>query len=161
MVRNLFVFLSVFSLACSPKDTDPEAALERPDWALDFLHEVDGIDSTNLWLNEDGSFVWTINGCDFSGGGLGRWSVVSDSEITLLPPEGEDAFLWLDDISFMNEVESVTLTPADTGFVADASDNSTTRWATGASCADCGGDMGPTGQDECEQPFGYPAATDD
>ncbi|MFX8680882.1 hypothetical protein ABTM69_19740, partial [Acinetobacter baumannii] len=37
------------------------------------IYHLSQIDETNIALLPNGTFVWRIFGCDFSGGGDGRW----------------------------------------------------------------------------------------
>ena len=52
------------------------------------------VDATNLRIDSNYHFEWTISGCDFGGGSEGRWESHPEGGIVLLPNTGSDFFEW-------------------------------------------------------------------
>src|SRR5690606_11806806 len=77
------------------------------------LHRVDTVDAVNVELAEDGRAWWTIEGCDFGGGGVARWRI-EGLDVVLEPPEGYTDLLWMGDeeSGFQRRVQRVAFTRA-------------------------------------------------
>jgi hypothetical protein len=127
-----------------------EAALRQAGLQAGVYHLPERIDAADLQLNADGSFRWVVFGCDFGGGDLGRWRSGGDS-LTLLPREGRGKLRWFGNAA-LAEVESVTLRASDDGLEVSVGDELQT-WRAGGLCAICGGGLGPTGVEACDDPF--------
>lgn len=132
-----------------------DAAVEGLPAAFEGYFHYEQIDATNLRLEEDGTFRWTISGCDFGGGDEGRWTV--DGDKVLLRSATAAPLTWSHDGSFAFRVDEVelsagsgTLTAIGRNGGADAFEQT---WLAGGACAICGGDLGPTGQCGCADPF--------
>jgi len=119
---------------------------------------VDGIDAVSLRLDEGTmTFGWGISGCDFFGGDQGRIEKDGNSW-TLLPAIGRSSFTWDSGGSFGNEVTELTATidgELDYLDVRGQIGGSLViqDWQHGGSCPICGGNLGPTGKEECADPY--------
>ncbi|MBX3191064.1 MAG: hypothetical protein KF819_28970 [Labilithrix sp.] len=113
------------------------------------------VDATNLEIKPDGTFLWSIEGCDFGGGGCGRWQADAEG-IVLQPLEGNVSFEWSHQ-GFKDRVRFIRIkregeTVAIRGMIVDG-ESFTQTWKSGRSCAICGGSLGPTGQEACSTPL--------
>jgi len=131
----------------TPATNDP-AAFEGV-----FHHEQ--VDATNLRIDSDGHFHWTIEGCDFSGGDEGRWKAHPEGGILLEPANGYDYFEWSSG-GFRDRAVALRLTlEGDVLTVKGTMDNGepiSQTWKAGCVCPVCGGNLGPTGQNNCPSP---------
>ena len=126
------------------------------------IYHLDGmVDAVNLALLADGTFHWTIDGCDFFGGDCGVW-VPEGSGAILTPNAGVAAFNWVNGGTFAARAVRVTLRPGPAGDQVTASglqlDGQPFKqtWNEGRICAMCGG-LGPTGLQPCSDPLPPPA----
>ena len=150
LVPILVLSFASLALGCS----NPIAP---PDGVALGIYNLATVDATNLELSPDQTFRWGIYGCDFGGGGAGRWEVDGDN-VVLLPVAGEDTFTWMANGSFVNATERVELSSGR--FEGEITANGSgpggafaQTWAEGGTCAVCGGMLGPTGQEACEDPY--------
>jgi hypothetical protein len=111
-------------------------------------HQPGEADAINLELSDDNTFRWSLLGCDTFGGDSGRVLVVSDSQLKLLPAEGETEFLWAGTV-VVARVPEITL-EIQPGKLVDST--SQQLWISGGVCPICGGNLGPTGQEACDEP---------
>lgn len=118
------------------------------------------VDATNLEIKSDGTFRWSIEGCDFGGGDCGTWTLDPDGLGIRLNGTREGGFTWSSDGSFKTPVTSLRVTrtnDASAVLVTDPNDASASkpsqRWESGRVCAICGGNLGPTGQQKCSEPL--------
>jgi hypothetical protein len=166
------VLLASLLVAChpaaepQPADPEPDAAVDEPpdgggravlpDDLKGFFH-LPGVDATNLRLDEDRTFRWTIAGCDFGGGDSGRW-LADHGGIVLLGEGDDESFTWVHQGTFAFPVGDVTLIATEEGLIARLSgrDGSLPEqlWERGGACPECGGSLGPTGQCACDDPWG-------
>jgi hypothetical protein len=134
----------------SPSASSPFA----PDTKLLSVYHLDQVDATNLELRPDGSFQWTIEGCDFGGGQCGGWAKQDDKLVLSGGPPGLE---WSYGGSFKQRVTALVATKKGDDLVVSgltASGESFTQlWKQGRSCALCGGQLGPTGQSACSDPL--------
>src|SRR4051794_7392744 len=49
----------------------------------DVWHQEGPADATNVSFKDDGTFVWTSDGCDVSAGRCGRWKPGDDGELAI------------------------------------------------------------------------------
>jgi len=127
---------------------------------LTIYHLEGAVDAVNLVVVPDGSFFWTINGCDFFGGDCAVWTK-HGVDIELRPTDARLLFRWVQGGSFATEVVRVTLRPAGPDQVtADGVTTGGTAfkqlWSLGQICPSCGG-MGPTALYPCSDPLLPPA----
>jgi hypothetical protein len=114
----------------------------------ELFHVPGSIDAVNLEINRSSrTFRWSIYGCDFSGGGSGRVEV--DGAVLLLRPSaGAGDFGWPG-----GRTDGVRLSPGpEPGQLTEAA-TPEVIWEPGGICAICGGLLGPTGVEPCEEPF--------
>lgn len=158
-VRNVIFCLGL--AACHATTTDPPQTASVPTAApardaapprdaapqpTPVFH-LSQVDETNIALLPNGAFVWRIFGCDFSGGGDGRWVALGPKHYQLLPSKGT-TLEWPGkggvgavtsvDVEVMPTGELHTHTLAVTGPLDQI-------WQPGRVCAVCGG-LGPSGQ---------------
>jgi hypothetical protein len=119
------------------------------------------VDATNLEIRADGTFVWDIDGCDFGGGGEGRWRtdpvVGPPGAFIFEPPRGQATFDWMDDVTFRLPVASLRVARNGDHLSVSGDDRGkpfTQTWDPGSVCPNCGGQLGPTGQRKCEHRVG-------
>jgi hypothetical protein len=115
----------------------------------------DQVDATNLSIEDHHVFRWSIFGCDFCSGDAGTWSVAGD-ELILSPARGERTMDWVNGVSFKVDVAEIRLQATADGLVATGMDGSVPfeqLWPAGRVCADCRGQLGPTGVVPCEGPL--------
>jgi hypothetical protein len=114
------------------------------------------VDATNLRIDSNYHFEWTISGCDFGGGDEGRWESHTEGGIVLLPNTGKTYFEWSHE-GFKDRAVSLRLTrEGDDVKIAGSMEDGTVisqTWKGGCACAVCGGNLGPTGQEECKAPL--------
>jgi hypothetical protein len=151
MARNAVVVIGLLA-SCAATDTGTRSELEG-------VFHLDGaVDEVNLQVQGGGTFRWAIYGCDFCGGGSGRWHVIGDG-VLLLPPTEQTSMLWDDGVSFQAPVDSVTLTadPSSGGVVATGTAYGDMPlqqvWDRGRTCVLCtsGQEPHPTGQRACDE----------
>jgi|GEM_PF-4870356 len=144
MVRMIFaVLLSACAadVATTNDGASPTGIYHRPMTA----------DAFNLELRADNTFRWSVSGCDSFGGGEGRVSVESKDEIVLLPAEGKTTFLW-NGPEVAGQVPELRLVVTPDRLI----ESKTRRaWDPGGVCSICGGNLGPTGQEACDEPSFY------
>lgn len=113
------------------------------------------VDATNLRIDANGWFRWSIDGCDFGGGDGGRWEPHPEGGIVLKPGPGYDFFEWSAD-GFRDHAVALRLTrTGDTIQVSGTMENGDVieqTWKEGCVCPVCGGNLGPTGQGSCSSP---------
>lgn len=114
--------------------------------ATGIYHRPGQVDSINLELRED-TFRWSVSGCDYFGGAHGRVQRGSDGTI-ILQPEGRETFLWPGAVNA--QVARVRLEISGETLVERDAPGLT--WVAGGVCAECGTNMGPSGQKECDEP---------
>jgi hypothetical protein len=128
----------------------------RADWAGTY-YLPDQADASNLVLEPDGTFHWTIEGCDFGGGDCGTWKRSQPHTIVLQPSPGKTTFQWGSGggVSATTSV-NIASNAGSTDLVVDVPQQGAkplaARWKLGRICAVCGGGTGPTGQKACTDP---------
>lgn len=136
--------------ASAPTESTPTA----PDPVVGVYH-LSQVDATNLQLDADGTFRWTIEGCDFGGGQCGTWTKNASGEIMLSAGDAELEWSW--DGSFRQGMRWLRVSKTADGVHVEgettSSEHVTQEWEAGRSCAVCGGNLGPTGQNECTDPL--------
>lgn len=142
------------SSGTGPGTEGPGNYSSKPDEAGVFHKEQ--VDATNLRIDSNFHFAWTISGCDFGGGAEGRWESHPDGGIVLLPSTGSTFFEWSHE-GFRDHATSLRLThDGDTVKIAGSMEDGSTitqTWKSGCACAVCGGNLGPTGQETCKAPL--------
>ena len=142
------------SSSSEPPGTEGPPYSSKPDEAGVFHKEQ--VDATNLRIDSNFHFAWTISGCDFGGGDEGRWESHSEGGILLLPNTGSEFFEWSHE-GFKDRALSLRLTHegTDVKITGKMEDGSiiTQTWKGGCACAVCGGNLGPTGQETCKAPL--------
>jgi hypothetical protein len=132
----------------------PAPSSASPDTTLLNVYHLDQVDATNLELRPDGSFQWTIEGCDFGGGQCGGWTKKNDAFVLSGGPSGLE---WSYGSSFKERVTALEASRAGDDLVVSGVTASgeafTQTWKKGRSCALCGGTLGPTGQAACRDPL--------
>lgn len=123
------------------------------DWAGTY-YLPDHVDAANLVIDADGSFHWTMDGCDYVGGDCGRWMKSQPQSIVLLPA-GTDSFFWSSGSSVVKQQTQLdvvgepngdlVVSIASPGFKAEAQ-----RWKKGRLCVACTGDS--ITQRQCTDP---------
>jgi hypothetical protein len=144
----------------SPGTSENPESPEGPYYASDptqaGVFHKEQVDATNLRIDSNYHFEWTISGCDFGGGDEGRWESHSEGGIVLLPNTGKPYFEWSHE-GFKDRAVSLRLTHEgdDVKITGSMEDGSviTQTWKGGCACAVCGGNLGPTGQEECKAPL--------
>ena len=118
------------------------------------IYHLDQVDATNLEIRADGAFQWTIEGCDFGGGQCGSWTEANGKLALSGGPPGLE---WSHDGSFKARVTDIVVTKTGEDLLVSGLTKDgrafTQTWKKGRSCAICGGQLGPTGQQECSTPL--------
>lgn len=118
------------------------------------VYHLAQVDATNLEIRADGAFQWTIEGCDFGGGQCGSWTR-QDGKLVL--SGGPPGLEWSYAGSFAAKLRALVVTKnGDDLLVAGQTVDGeafTQTWKKGRSCAVCGGQLGPTGQESCTTPL--------
>lgn len=163
-MHRLLPLALILPAACSgrslpPVDGAPLAVADGAPSGQTTYHLEGTVDAVNLVVVPDGSFFWTINGCDFFGGDCAIWTK-QGVDIELRPIDARLLFRWVQGGSFATEVVRVTLRPAGPDQVT--ADGVTTggtafkqRWSLGQICPSCGG-LGPTALYPCSDPLAPP-----
>lgn len=144
--------------SATPTDgSSTDAAGGLPPGLAGVFHQEGLLDEVNFRMEPNGTFRWTIYGCDFCSGGEGRWESGTNG-VTLLSASGQPRFNWIVHPSFLAPVDSVVITEDAGGFVADGivhwQDGDKPfhqSWPRGRICAQCGF-LGPTGLVGCDEP---------
>lgn len=126
----------------------------RVEWAGTYF-VPDKVDATNLVLEADGTFRWTIDGCDFSGGDCGIWKRSQPHTIVLLPSPGKAQFAWdgregagaVTQMNVVGDANGDLVMPISVPGAKPLAQ----RWKQGRVCVVCGGGTGPTGQKQCTE----------
>src|SRR5260221_5075223 len=152
-----FTLLTIFLVGCgnvstTSSDNHADAAPASAASSLVGVYHHAQVDATNLDLRDDGTFVWTIAGCDFGGGGCGTWT--DDGRGLTLTSSGGKPLMWSHDGSFQFAIDWAVVTKTDTGVSvtarpADGSADFTDTWSTGRVCPICTSG-GPSGQKSCD-----------
>ncbi len=89
------------------------------------------------------------------GGGCGIWKKTQPNGIVLLPADGQTEFSWIDRGVHADDQVRVT-TDASGELIVEVPEPGEKptfdRWKKGRVCAECGGNLGPTGQQACTEP---------
>lgn len=113
------------------------------------------VDATNLDVRADGTYQWSIEGCDFGGGQCGTWK--TNEEGALVLESGGADIEWSYGGSFRQVMQTLTVKKNGedvTVFgVTKTGKSFEQSWTKGRSCALCGGNLGPTGQEACLTPL--------
>jgi hypothetical protein len=80
------------------------------------FHRPSIVDANVLELRADGTFVYTLGGCDAVECAWGQWATVAGT-IRLTPPPDEAVFRWPDEFA-LDVVSAVVLSPAPEGMNA-------------------------------------------
>ena len=125
------------------------------------IYHLEGlVDAVNLAVSPDGTFFWTIDGCDFFGGDCALWAR-QGSGMQLEPVPGKPSFRWVHNGSFGTEVTRITLRPGPGADQATADGVTLTGvafqqlWIAGRICPRCGG-LGPISLYLCPDPLAPP-----
>lgn len=143
---------------CDPDDDSPGGQGEQLAAVLDQpFHREGMVDATNLVIGSDGVLRWRIFGCDFDGGGEAAWTAEGDSAVLERDAGGLD---WIGDYGVLTGIERITFTPEADGYLLavrvtflGGDPPVEQQWTRGGICAQCGGSLGPTGTEPCEEPF--------
>mgnify|MGYP003450011018 CR=1 FL=1 len=145
-----FLALCLTCACAVDASSEREQPLKAP--ALGLHHLPNRVDATNLELREDDAFRWSLAGCDTFGGGSGRIEHEPQTIIALVPEPGRATFSWPGSIavSLTNRVRLQVLED----HLTELRDNGEAgqSWLPGGVCAVCGGKLGPSGQEACEDP---------
>lgn len=146
---------STTTTTSSPNPSTPEATPDDSSSQAAVWHK-EQVDATNLRIDSNGRFRWSISGCDFGGGDQGRWEKHPEGGIVLLPAPGYDFFTWSHE-GFGDQATALRLTRSgDEVTIQGSMENGSTlkqTWKSGCACAICGGNRGPTGQETCKAPL--------
>ena len=93
----------------------PRVDADNPDGVWQF-HRPSIVDANVLELRADGTFIYTLGGCDAVECAWGHWETRADG-IHLRPPEGEAGFRWPDEFA-LETVSAVVLSPNADGVAA-------------------------------------------
>jgi hypothetical protein len=123
------------------------------------IYHLDQVDATNLEIYPDGTYAWSIEGCDFGGGQCGAWKPNQVGNLVL--SAGSADLEWSYGGSFRQKLASAMVVKKgdDLEVVGETDDGErfTQTWRRGRSCAVCGdtasGSLGPVGQQECDEPL--------
>ena len=123
--------------------------------ALVGTFHLDQVDATNLDVRADGTYQWSIEGCDFGGGQCGTWKVSDENTVVL--ESGSADVEWSYAGSFRQVVQTLKVKKNgdDVTVLGVTKDGESFEqsWKKGRSCALCGGSLGPTGQEACTAPL--------
>lgn len=123
--------------------------------ALVGTYRLDQVDATNLEIRADGFYQWSIEGCDFGGGQCGTWKTDASGNVVL--ESGDADIEWSYGGSFKQIVRTIQLKKSGDDVtvlgVTDTGKSFEQSWKKGRSCAVCGGNLGPTGQEACATPL--------
>ncbi len=123
--------------------------------ALVGTYHLSEVDATNLDVRSDGTYQWSIEGCDFGGGQCGTWTTKDEGTIVL--ESGGADIEWSYGGSFRQVVKTLTVKKNGEDVtvvgVTSAGESFEQPWTKGRSCAVCGGSLGPTGQEACGTPL--------
>jgi hypothetical protein len=149
------------SVTGEPRSSTPtkEAAPSAPPSAptdLVGIYHLTQVDATNLELRADGTYTWTIEGCDFGGGQCGTWKAGLGGAVVL--EADKDEMEWMHDGSFKRRVKTLRVEKdgakgVTVQGITDDGEAFKQSWSAGRACAICGGNLGPTGQEECDAPL--------
>lgn len=118
-------------------------------------YHLDQVDATNLDLRADGTYQWSIEGCDFGGGQCGTWK--QDDAGNLLLTGGSAEIVWTFEGSFKQPMRTLAVKKdgEDVTVVGETKGGKqvSQKWKKGRRCAVCGGNVGPTGQEACDTPL--------
>ncbi len=133
----------------------------RNDWAGTY-HLPDQADASNLVLDADGTFRWTIEGCDLGGGDCGTWKRSQPHTIVLQPSPGKASFQWssgggISPTTALNVSSNAGSADLVIEVPQKGEKPTVARWKPGRVCAVCGGGAGPTGQKACTDAVPVPA----
>lgn len=120
--------------------------------ALGLHHLPSRVDAINLEFLEDDAFRWSLSGCDTFGGGSGRVEHESPTIVALVPEAGRSTFSWPGSVA-VSPTARVRLHVFD-DHLSELKDNGEAgpTWLPGGVCTVCGGSLGPTGQEDCDDP---------
>jgi hypothetical protein len=166
------VFLACGLVACSATDPRPpsvhvpaDAAMPHaPDAAplsspteplVGAYHEAGEGDALNLVIDADGTWRWTINGCDFKGSACGTWAKNGDRLELSAPDAGKNA--WINDVGLVDILGTLGATAQGDEMVitgrVDAGEvrGLEQRWQRGAVCPVCEEGGGPRALEPCDK----------
>lgn len=116
----------------------PEVTADSPRGVWQF-HRPSVVDANVLELRADGTFVFTLGGCDAVDCAWGTWALI-DGAVRLAPPMGEATFRWPDEFA-MHPVSAVELSPSADGAVAAVAapdrDGYAQAWLSRGLAVDC------------------------
>jgi hypothetical protein len=147
----LIFFTAVGALwvgGCGESHGREDGAVDADPVTWELFHRLETVDAVNLEISRPPrAFQWSIFGCDVSGGGNGRVEV-DGVDLLLRPSAGDDDFAWPG-----GRTDLVRLSPGpEPGQLTDGGEPEII-WEPGGICAMCGGSLGPTGLEPCEDPF--------
>jgi hypothetical protein len=137
--------------ACLPGTTP------RDDWAGTY-HVAGAADAVNLVLEADGTFRWTLDGCDFGDGDCGVWKKSQPHTIVLLSSAAtaNATFAWNMGVGVSETTRLDVSTDASGDLIVslpqEGAKPTAQRWVKGRVCAICEGGDGPSGQQACTEP---------
>ncbi|HEY5926213.1 MAG TPA: hypothetical protein VIV11_31225 [Kofleriaceae bacterium] len=153
-MRLFLGLLFILAIGGCAQPDDPGDQTLPPAFSGFFHH--DAVDAVNLRISDDGTFQWTIYGCDFGATVDGVWT--RSGETIVLRSADAAPLDWSHGGSFRFQVDHVEVVAIDGRL--DAVGKTATHgvafeqsWAAGGVCAVCGGPLGPTGQCACADPF--------
>lgn len=148
-LKTLAALACVVSCHADP----PRSSTSSTNTLLGTFHYEGIPDAANLVVREDGTFAWSLEGCDFGGNNCGRWR--RDGDALLLEPSGDAKHLgWLEDRCNLH----VRITRGDDDSIVVDSGGHVRTWKRGALCAVCGPE-GPTALQACSEPRVPPQCT--
>jgi len=113
-----------------------------------WLYRQDAVDAINLLLDSDGTWLVTVDGCDFGGCSSGYWEI--DVDVLRLFEFDGQSFVWPGVAA-----DEVFLTRQDTGVTAQVvwqAKETPENWGFGSICAECCGHLGPSATYACGAP---------
>lgn len=153
--RRVPIWAFVLAALVGPALAIGTSAAEAMNPTVDVFHYGAG-EALNLAIGADGTFVWTLDGCDVIGGDEGRWEKESGGRLTLLPARGRDTFRWSDG-RFVGRVHELHLVRSAMGVEVEGrmETGETLRqsWTRGCVCPVCA-TLGPERLEACSPSTG-------
>lgn len=124
------------------------------------------VDAVNLQLDEDGTFAWTVEGCDYCSGDRGVWKEAGQALV--LSPRSGTSLRWFHGVTFKFAVKEVRVEAGEgpgairvTGISEEMQEAFVQDWPAGRMCPNCDSGLGPDGFALCDDPLPIATCIDD